>query len=94
MKVKELFTGPDKWTRRVFARDSKGAECNSSAKSATCFCMMGAVLHCYPDVPKAVWDDIKRRVTDATGADSVYQWNDDPARTFDEVKALVEKLDI
>jgi len=99
MKVKELLTSASKWTIRAMARDKSDVQCTVEDSDVFCFCLLGAIYHCYDD-----YDDrrsVVRKVLRAINADhfedkelAVTVWNDHPDRTFQEVKALVERLDI
>jgi hypothetical protein len=62
------------------------------------YCLMDAVHACYnrpmtsPPLSARFWD-VVWALRAHTGA-CISDWNDDPSRTFAEVRALVEKLDI
>lgn len=88
MKIKELFNDKKKWTQYHSARDSKGFPCKPTASAAVCWCLSGAIQRCYPHE----WRKIDRRLI--VDVNDYISWNDSPDRTFEEVKALVEKLDI
>ena len=91
MKVKELYTDPSKWTKNAFARTKDGTPCYSSNPDAFSFCLSGAVGFCYIDnldEQAEAFTKLKRKIF------SVWNWNDHPDRTFDEVKQLVNELDI
>jgi len=91
MKIKELLTDESKWTQRSFAKTSSGRTVTWDDPEACCWCLAGAGRKCYG---WTVWRDSIRDVIEAEiNTDSVY-FNDFPKRTFAEVKALVEKLDI
>lgn len=94
MKVKDLLTGPDKWTKGNFACDLDGHRANILTPAAHRFCLIGAVYQCYglKEAPL-----VRERIMDRLGkqtAGGVVGWNDDEARTFDDVRRLVEELDI
>lgn len=78
MKVKEFLT-PERW--------AKGDDVYLDNRD----CLLTAICRCYED-SQVEWG-IKRRVREAVNG-SLIDWNDAPERTFQEVKALVEKLDI
>ncbi len=87
MKVRELLSGPEKWTQGSYV---------SVHSMGTSYCLLGAIRHCYP----IGWEDIHRKVArelDAEGSlvdTVVFEYNDHPRRKFAEIKELVERLDI
>lgn len=94
MKVRELLSDKSKWTKGKFARDSSGSCSPILDSTATAFCLAGAAFHCYShplssitfnEIWSILWSRLKTTPT---------TWNDSPERTFEEVKALVEELDI
>jgi len=87
MKIKEFLT-KENWTQRAFALRQDGTGCHWLDKEAKKFCLLGATYRCHPGQPATI-DALLDR---ACGNPAT--WNDMPGRTFEEVKALVEKLDI
>ncbi len=101
MKIRELYTDASKWTQTFAARDINGRPVETDSPNATCFCLIGALMKC---------DGIKLRTADSLTAflrdspsyqkikekvgGSILHWNDQSGRTFAEVKALVEELDV
>ena len=95
MKVRELLDQPEKWTRNVLARDIMGQTCDLHSAYATCWCLAGAVGRCYPEPDRH--DSVLKQIRLAIygrGSGLIGTWNDAPGRTFEEVKELVERLDI
>jgi len=91
MKIQKLFSNdPTKWTRGANARNIHAAKVSFNSKSAVCWCLFGAGVKCYG---LARWDDICDKVAAKVGC-TIPEWNDAPERTFEDVKALVEELDI
>ena len=88
MKIKE-FLKESNWTKWQYAKDAKGNVCAVADAKAEKFCLMGAAKKCYPEGM-----DMIRRLLDRELGDMAITWNDMPERTFEEVKAVVEKLDI
>ena len=91
MKIKELLSDPTKWTQRVLARNEDRLEVVSDSNDAICWCLMGAFIKCYPD--KDISSDEWQKLSIACDR-QVTIWNDDVERTFDEIKELVERLDL
>jgi hypothetical protein len=91
MKIKELLSSPEKWTQGVSARDKNGDIVYATCATATCFCLMGAIEHCYRNENEAelIYKKIRTKVIS-----HISIWNDQSYRTFEDVKQLVEELDI
>lgn len=91
MKIAELYSDKTKWTQGSIARNPKGiARALWNADDACCWCLMGALQKCYPEIEQArkTFCQIENKVG------NIFKWNDNPKRTFSEVKALVEELGI
>ena len=107
MKVKDLLTDPSKWTQCKMARDAKGiALVDQELEYGVSFCLLGAVRRCYIRGTKE-YNDILRRICNKIKLDysvpewgmdlvsgPITCWNDKDGRTFEEVRALVDELDI
>lgn len=91
MKVKELFSDPSKWTQNTLYRDNTGKEVPWNNPNIVSFCLLGAIRHCYRYFQ---YIPIEILVRDKLIIGDITIWNDDPDRTFEEVKELVEELDI
>jgi len=94
MKIRELLSDESKWTKGVVARDKLGIALGPRNEKAVCWCLLGAAVRCYdysPQYSEVIW-----KIRKALGLVKplTSEWNDDPARTFAEVKALVEELDV
>ena len=93
MKVRELLSDESKWTQNAWGRDATGRPVLWAPKTAVCWCLIGAIETCYPRPGEAT--PIDNKVRDAIGGGlMISKWNDAPERTFAEVKALVERLDV
>ena len=92
MKIHELYTNESKWTKRAEARNSEGDKTFFDDHEATCFCLFGALFKCYPDNKER--RGIRLRIEARLNFVPITQWNDDPNRTFEEVKQLAVDLDI
>ena len=88
MKIKD-FLKESNWTQGQYAKDVHGNGCAVADAKADRFCLIGAAKMCYP-----VGMDAIRCLLDKELGDIAVSWNDEPGRTFVEVRALVEKLDI
>lgn len=96
MKVRELLSDKSKWTKRWYARTKDGFKTNATSKDAVSFCLLGAIEKCYGteffcNLP----NDVKGKLYERFGsASKPSSWNDANERTFEEVKTLVDELDI
>jgi hypothetical protein len=98
MKLKELLSSPDKWIQGHYALDAEGDVIDAQDPDAVCFCLQGAIRRCYNDgkEPYRFTDEykgVKSRILHEIG-EPITTWNDAPERTFEDIKQLVEKLDI
>lgn len=91
MKIRELLTDKTKWTKGYRARTAAGTGVNPDSPSATCWCLTGAVLLCYPDSIERM--QVFLKIVTEIGQ-SIVAWNDRYTRTFDEVHRLINELDI
>lgn len=91
MKVRDLLTDESKWTKSLYARDRDGFATDCDSLTATCWCLDGAMQRCYGLTQdyNLAFVCVARRIKSG-----VVAWNDAPERTFGEVRALVEELDI
>jgi hypothetical protein len=100
VKVRELLTDESKWTQWAFARDEKKLPIYSSqlfTMPCTSYCLWGAIKVCYGTQPGGLDSDLSLRVRKRVQGKvemPIEDWNDDENRTFEQVKALVEELDI
>ena len=90
MKIKDLLKTKQDWTQGTLARDKDG-NAHFSETNSTSWCLGGAIERCYPNrkirnkVHLDVVGIIKMEIAD---------WNDDPKRTFADVRKLIEEMDI
>jgi len=81
---------PEKWTQRVFARDSAGRQCGDGSPDARCWCLLGALNSLY--APYFVCPDtVLRYVHLAIGDDPIDAWNDAAGRSHHEVLAALSR---
>jgi hypothetical protein len=93
MKVRELLCDESKWIKRAMSRSrSKGILKIMVAGDADGWCLSGALIDCYPDIRER--DEIILKIYKAINPRTMVEWNDDPDRTFGDVRSLVEQLDI
>lgn len=53
MKILELLEPPENWTKCALARSSTGASVEPMDPNAKCWCLVGAIMYCYP--PDQQW---------------------------------------
>ncbi len=93
MKIRDLYSDGSKWTKGAFARDKDGhalLEVCRRISDAQCYCLVGAIRYCYLYEEAEIRTKIRKHLN----IFYINEWNDEPLRTFAEVKALVEVLDI
>ncbi len=93
MKIKELLTESN-WIQGAEAETSKGLKCYANNPDATCFCLYGAIIKCYGDNKLDVYEKIIEELYLPNYYGNVIHWNDAPERNFNDIKNLIEKLDI
>ncbi len=91
-KIKELLTDETKWTQGSGSKDAAGNTVSFTNSSAVCWCIWGACALCYDMSRKSEFYAVWNKLLAKTGNPIV--WQDDPKRTFAEVKALVDYLDV
>ena len=91
-KIRNLLCEERYWAQRAFARDALGDPCDGKGEDAVCWCLLEAIDCCYPAYEG---DSIIYRIKQHLAhPDSIADWQDDPERTFAQIRALVEALDI
>lgn len=95
MKVQDILTDESKWTKGTYARSVLGNRVAFNSKRATKYCLSGAIFRACGFSPKAA-EKIERKVFKKLGSDctGITYWNDDPERTFAQVRGLIVELDI
>jgi hypothetical protein len=98
VKVRELLNSPDRWTQGALARDRTGRIVHIGDSEAVCWCLLGAVLYCYCHGPRprgrGLLASVLQRLRTTIDGGEIAVWGDAPERTFDDVKQVIERLDI
>ena len=103
LTVRELLSSPDSWTQGVFARDQNGKSVCPDDPSATCWCLMGAILYIFKRENMATYKHVldvclnKINPLPTKGEWSVrsmIDWNDSPERSHEDVVELLENTGI
>ena len=107
VKLREFFTDESKWCQGTYFKNELGEdlpgrpysfEKTPNAKA----CLLGGLWVCYPDevdqnrVCELLVDRLDLSLLDEE-SDSISmlsRWNDVPERTFADIKALIEELDV
>lgn len=90
MKVRELFTDASKWAKGAEARNSDGLRTQFDSPFAVSWCLGGALAKCYPNTYPSLRVEVQMQM----GIRHISVWNDADNRTFEEVKELVDRLDL
>lgn len=89
MKAWELLDSPEKWCKGANALTSDGMEVSACDPRACRWCLEGALRKCYGSF------DLKiQAVRDALNTHYVFEWNDAPERTFEEVRNALIAADV
>lgn len=95
MKIQELLSDESKWTKGANARDKDGNAVIETMPQAAKWCLVGAASKCSKCSDQR---NTILTIASALGFNAyeghIVDWNDSPERTFAEVRALIEKLDI
>lgn len=91
IKIKD-FINENNWCQRALAMDAEGNKLNwVYGGNAIQFCITGMVLFCYrgdEEKQKEIIDKLKEKVGHWP------TWNDRPERTWEDIRALAQELDI
>lgn len=93
MKAHELLDSPEKWIKGKNAINSMGEMVSSISDNAKCFCIIGAIAHCYLIQNFDIYKDNISKVMFRLPVE-IATWNDAPERTYEEVHSLLKELDI
>lgn len=91
MKAHELLSSPEKWTKGALAKDADGNTVSACHPKATCFCVLGAVEKCYPDLNKQIQ---ALNLLEYTLGERISRWNDRDSVTHSDVHNLLKELDV
>lgn len=94
--MRELLTDESKWTKHRLSSDTNGKTVPLDDPAAVSFCIIGATFKCYTcGYPMA--DKVLSAMSKELGFKDntlLASWNNAEDRTFEDVKKLVNKLDI
>jgi hypothetical protein len=108
MKVSQVLTSPEKWTKGVMAKTASRRMCNSTSHEAACWCLMGAAIRCTNantgDACKAEnTEQLTHPLRLAAGklfpahwrmcGFSLINFNDHPCTTFEMVQRVIQEAE-
>ena len=91
------------WQQQSYARDIDGVDCFPTSSKARSFCLVGAIENCYayseqPDILQRIAQAIQYKTYRGGDRydmeDNITNWNDEQGRKFEDVRAVIDKLDI
>lgn len=78
--VRKLLSSPGKWLQYDDTMTQDDG-------TIVCWCLESAIEHCYPDIDTVpIFRALRVR---AGGIDRLYEWNDAPERTFEDIQKLL-----
>ena len=95
--ARDLLATEDRWTQNVCARDRAGNEVHTRHPAAHAFSLDGA-LRAAEDLlaPRNDYDAavavLERAMPSSAGNKSLAAWNDHPARSYDEIRDLLDAV--
>jgi hypothetical protein len=100
MKAKDILSDSSRWTQGVMARNRRGNPTGPEYKNAVAWCLVGALIRAY-GIGKVLDESlaVRRAIRSICGSfddtyGSIEGWNDDPCRTFADVKRVLEEADV
>lgn len=88
MKAYELLAKPESWTKCAESRDSNNHPVYPLKSLAVKWCVVGAILKCYPNSYEDMIAKLHTRIY------NVDLWNDHPNTNHAAVIAVLKKMDI
>jgi len=91
MKILDVLSSEDKWTKGFYAKDAEGHPVETYHPDACSFCLVGAVLVCGPSSSErnTIMKALYQALTGSYG--EVPKFNDDPETTFEDIVSLVKE---
>lgn len=90
--VDQKLSSEDKWMKGFFAKNANGYNCYSTDPSAVKYCLVGAIDSVL-NLLSEEYSELRRQTALLLGeiipASCISVWNDNPERTFQEVKTLL-----
>lgn len=93
MKIRDWLTDESKWIKYSLYADASNIPVKFPEKAYKA-CLVGTIHICYPKR----FAEIFHKIVNKIGGDGPYLgvsfWNDAPKTTFEDVRKLIEELDI
>jgi hypothetical protein len=94
VQLKELFSTPDKWTKKAFARDSEGNVTAMIMPDAVCWCLFGGLVKVFESLPEMQNSREKEILEKTISKDyaflAISAFNDDSQTTFEMVHQVID----
>lgn len=94
MKISEILSSPDKWTKEHCAKDSDGDPTNSSSPTAVCWCLAGAMNRMISLNEDMFFSKTHFTLTEIVRSTTKHQeisyFNDAPETTYEDVMKVVK----
>jgi hypothetical protein len=84
-----LFSGPERWVQGMWAADAGGNYKNPESKEACRWCLGGALIYVTNDLGLTGNLSYELGSSPFIGNSNLIEWNDEPQRTFEDIKALI-----
>jgi hypothetical protein len=92
-QLDDFFSDESRWTQNAFARRSDGLKTNYNDPHACKWCLFGGAAKIFntttevEELPKVL-----NAIDEKIGRPGIAQWNDNPKRTFADLKNLFKEL--
>ena len=98
LEARQLLSDPSRWTKGAPARNAQLETVGSTSEAAFCFCAIGAIRRTLWVNPgrdteerRELEDVASQALRESIGRPDISRWNDDPARTHEEVLAAFDR---
>jgi hypothetical protein len=102
MKVRELLSAPEAWTKGYYANDKDGGMVYPESEEAVCWCLSGAINRCYSGLSDRRFAEAKLEASirelfpnlKVHQHDSLIVAFNDHKATYGDIRKVVEHADI
>ena len=91
MTLTELFRDESKWAQGNYAYARNGKVVDPCSRNAICWCLIGAMHKCYRGRIDEELAHIARKAIGTVHYATL--WNDNPNRTFSQIKSAAKRID-
>ena len=93
MKITDILTGPEKWTKGALARSETGQTVYPTDEGAKCFCLIGAIIRAYPP---ELDSQVRQKIFAVLDPKehNISTWQDAPETTFEMVLEVARKAGV